>query len=149
MKNKCVLHVLAIGSQKWYMQFSARYASLTQTYKFEFISDVANANARLDHNSYDVLVIEDAFIKDNSINLFKKAYAMSRPTIIICNSPFRYISYILWKKFDIWPNKFTLAKSMIFIRSKNDLTVLDNIQTLQKCHDNLKAITDEISSVVF
>ena len=35
---------------------------LKDIYKFEFITDINIANKRLDHNSYDVLVIEDAFI---------------------------------------------------------------------------------------
>ena len=149
MSNKLSLNILAIGSVEWYKSFSTRYAGVSKHYKFEFISDLNNAISRLDHNSYDVLVIEDDFIKNNSITLSKKAYAMSRPTIILCSSLLRYISYILWKKFDAWPNKFTISKDMIFIKLSNDLSILDDITSLQDCHKNLKKISDEISSVVF
>lgn len=149
MSNKLSLNILAIGSVEWYKSFSTRYAGVSKHYKFEFISNLNNAISRLDHNSYDVLVIEDDFIKNHSIILSKKAYAMSRPTIILCSSLLRYISYILWKKFDAWPNKFTISKDMIFIKFSNDLSILDNITLLQDCHNNLKKISDEISSVVF
>lgn len=149
MKDELVLNILAIGSVEWYKNFSTRYAGLSKTYKFEFISDLDKALARLDHNSYDVLIIEDNFIKDNSITLSKKAYAMSRPTIILCSSYLRYISYILWKKFDTWPNRFTTSKEMIFIKHANDLSILDDITSIQKCHKNLKKISNEISSIVF
>ena len=149
MSNKLSLNILAIGSVEWYKSFSTRYVRVSKPYKFAFISDLNNAISRLDHNSYDVLVIEDDFIKNNSITLSKKAYAMSRPTIILCSSLLRYISYILWKKFDAWPNKFTISKDMIFIKLSNDLSILDDITSLQDCHKNLKKISDEISSVVF
>lgn len=74
---------------------------------------------------------------------------MSRPTIILCSSFIRYLLYILWKIFDDWPNKFTLSKKMIFIKRINDLTILNNIDLLQKCHNNLNEISKEISSIVF
>ena len=57
--------------------------------------------------------------------------------------------YILWKIFDDWPNKFTLSKKMIFIKRINDLRILNNIDLLQKCHNNLNEISKEISSIVF
>ena len=138
MKDELVLNILAIGSVEWYKSFSTRYAGLSKTYKFEFISDLDKALARLDHNSYDVLIIEDNFIKDNSITLS-----------ILCSSYLRYISYILWKKFDAWPNRFTTSKEMIFIKHANDLSILDNITSIQNCHKNLKKISNEISSVIF
>ena len=40
MKDELVLNILAIGSVEWYKNFSTRYAGLSKTYKFEFISDL-------------------------------------------------------------------------------------------------------------
>lgn len=122
---------------------------LKDIYKFEFITDINIANKRLDHNSYDVLVIEDAFIKNNSINLFKKAYAMSRPTIILCNSYYRYFYYTFWKHFSKWSNKFKISKEMIFITYTNNISILDDIPFLHSCQLNLSRISSEISSIVF
>ncbi len=149
MKDNLHLNILVVGSVKWYDTFSKYFKNKTTRYHFEFISELNKAILRLDHNSYDVLIIEDNYIKDNSIKLSKKAYAMSRPTIILCSSFIRYLLYILWKIFDDWPNKFTLSKKMIFIKRINDLTILNNINLLQKCHNNLNEISKEISSIVF
>ena len=149
MKDNLHLNILVVGSVKWYDTFLKYFKNKTARYHFEFISELNKAILRLDHNSYDVLIIEDNYIKDNSIKLSKKAYAMSRPTIILCSSFIRYLLYILWKIFNDWPNKFTLSKKMIFIKRINDLTILNNIDLLQKCHNNLNEISKEISSIVF
>ncbi len=149
--DKLDLNILVVGSTKWFNTFKEHFKNKPThpNYKFEFISKLNDAIARLDHNSYDVLIIEDDYIKDNSIQLSKKAYAMSRPTIILCSSFIRYILYLLWKTFDDWPNTFTISKKMIFIKKMNDLSILDNTELLQKCHNRLDEISKEISSIVF
>lgn len=143
------LHVLVVGSAEWYKEFSGRYEQLSDTYEFEFISDVSSAKGRLEHNSYDVLIIDSDFIKEHSIQLSKMAYAMSRPVIIVCNSLIKYICQLLWKRYSYWTNRFTISKSMIFFKLKRDLSILDDTSFFFESHNNLKNISAQITSIVF
>jgi hypothetical protein len=52
------LNLLIIGNQNWYNKFISSMNVLTETYNIEYISDIKQANARLWHNSYDILLLE-------------------------------------------------------------------------------------------
>ena len=79
------LNILIIGNQDWYNTIQPILAELTEKYTTEYINDIDAANKRLWHNSYDILLLEEKFSRENTINLTKMSYAMSRPSIILCN----------------------------------------------------------------
>lgn len=142
------LHILAIGSNKWNLKIRELCYSFIPKFEIEFISNINIAKDRLNHNSYDILLIEDEYINRNSIVLSKMAYAMSRPTVIMCNSIFRLVYYYLWKKFAEWPNKFKISKKMIQFKYINNISFLLDKHLIFDSHNNLKNISNEIISVL-
>ncbi len=85
----------------------------------EKISDEEAAFKRLDHNSYDVLLLEDGFVK-NTLDLPIMAYAMTRPSIIICKSIFKLLYYYCWRFFSRFSRNFKLSKILINFAMKDD-----------------------------
>jgi hypothetical protein len=101
---------------------------------------------RLNHNSYDILLLEDNFSKFNTIRLSTMAYAMSRPTIIICNSYFKQLYYtIFWKYFSKFCRRFKTSRKLIFF-TKNNSKHAEMVEHLAKNHlQYFQQINDEIT----
>lgn len=124
MNNFCKtekIRILAIGNNKFINSLSQIFlAKLESAYVLETITDEKTALKRLNHNSYDVLLLQDKFSKYNTIRLSTMAYAMSRPTIIICNSILKQFYYsILWKHFSKFTRRFKTSKQLIFFSMNN------------------------------
>ena len=113
-----IIKVLAIGNEKFVKRLSDCISSelKDQTITFEFITDESRALSRLNHNSYDVLVLQDGFSKYNTIRLSTMAYAMSRPTIILCSNIFKLIYYKFVKHFSYFFRNFKVSKKLIHFR---------------------------------
>ena len=68
-KNPHKINLLVIGNKDWYESLLNVLCSLDEVYTVEFISDIYAANARLWHNSYDILLLEEDFSKKYTIFL--------------------------------------------------------------------------------
>jgi hypothetical protein len=79
----------------------------------ESITNVDKAKKRLEHNSYDILLLKDGFIKDGTIKAASMAYAMTRPTIIITSNVFRLIYYTAWHYCSEFSNLYKISKKLI------------------------------------
>ena len=112
--NKKNINLLLIGNKKWYKEFIPFLTDLDSNYTIEYISNIELANARLWHNSYDILVLEESFSKKHTIELSKMSYAMSRPTIIICNNSLKLFLYFIWKHFSDFTSRFITSKKLIY-----------------------------------
>jgi len=99
---------------------------------------------RLYHNSYDILILQDGFSKYSSVRLSAMAYAMSRPTIILCDNIFKLLCHKFQKHFGRFFRCFKTSKKMIHFRkinSKYSSLVID----LSKNYKNyLEMISDDI-----
>lgn len=117
----CKIRILAMGDAAFVHSLNNIFlANLLDGYCLETILDEKLALQRLNHNSYDILLLQDGFSKYNTIRLSTMAYAMSRPTIIICNSIFKLIYYTLfWKPFSKFTRHFKTSKKLIFFSSNN------------------------------
>lgn len=113
------INLLIIGNKEWYEVFSSVLHNLDNDYTIEYISDINVAKQRLWRNSYDILLLEENFSKENTIDLTKMSYAMSRPSIIICDNKIKLWLYWIWKHFSDFTSKFITAKKLIyFLRIK-------------------------------
>lgn len=140
------LNLLIIGNQDWYKQFISSISILTETYNIEYISDIKQANARLWHNSYDILLLEQKFSNDHTIKLTKMSYAMSRPSIIFCNNKLTLICYKLWKHLSSFTNKFSTSKKLIYFLKNHDKQTIKFINDLSQHHQYLDIISKEIQN---
>lgn len=147
--NKSEIKLLLIGDKEWCNRLQHKINVFNINFIYEIISDVNEANERLDHNSYDVLVISEKFTKKYSIHLSKKAYAMSRPTFIICDSLLTNIKYTLWKFFSKFSRTYKTYKKLVFFSL--DLPKLSLVENLGKTHQTFFAsICKEIdASLIF
>ena len=107
----------------------------------EKVTDKEIAFKRLDHNSYDVLVLQDGFVK-NILELPIMAYAMTRPSIIVCKGFFRLLYFCFWHYFSKFSRKFKLSKKLINFAVEDDDNVYKNylkqlVVYLSKNHLNL------------
>ena len=118
------IRILAIGNIEFINSLNSIFLSkVIDHYGIETISDEKMALKRLNHNSYDILLLEDNFSKFNTIRLSTMAYAMSRPTIIICNSYFKQLYYtIFWKYFSKFCRRFKTSRKLIFFTKRKDMT---------------------------
>lgn len=146
MESHKKLNLLIIGNQTWYNQFISDIDILTKTYNIEYISDINQANKRLWHNSYDILLLEEKFSNEHTIKLTKMSYAMSRPSIIFCNNTIKLLSYKLWKHLSDFTNKFKTSKKLIFFLKNKDKQTVSFINTLSHNHQYLDIITKEIQN---
>lgn len=119
--NNNKIRILAIGDNEYLNSLSRVFLfNLTETYSLETISNEKQALKRLNHNSYDVLLLQDGFTKYNTIRLSTMAYAMSRPTIIICKSIFKQFLYsYFWKPFSKFTRRFKTSRKLIFFTINN------------------------------
>lgn len=144
MNIKKHINLLVIGNKEWYNSLLTILCGLNEIYTVEYISDIRKANARLWHNSYDILLLEEKFSEAYTIDLSKMSYAMSRPSIILCDNIFKIICYKFWKKFSIFTNKFITSQKMILFAKNNDKTLLNTISDLAHHHQYFDIITNEI-----
>ena len=129
INDEITYRILIIGSQEFQDNLRSKYLSRISTFKFtlETIIDEKEALKRLNHNSYDLLLLEDNFSKYSTIRLATMAYAMSRPTIIICKSIFKELYYFIWKHFSTFSKRFKISRKLIYfslINSNNTKLVL-------------------------
>ena len=115
-----MIKVLVIGSTNWIDRTEANLLSgLNFPTSIEKISNEETARERLTHNSYDVLLLQDNFI-DRTIDLTKLAYAMTRPSIIICNSFVNRVKYMLWRTFSRFSRHHKIASKLIHFADESD-----------------------------
>ena len=148
--NNYKIRILAIGRKSFIESLSKIFLiKLVDCYNLETITSKKQAIERLNHNSYDILLLQDGFYKSNTIRLSKMAFAMSRPTIIICDSIFKSIYYsFFWKRFSTFTRRFKTAKKLIFF-STNNSKYFKLIQYLALNHTQyFDTINSEISSKV-
>ena len=148
--NNYKIRILAIGRKSFIESLSKNFlVKLANCYNLETITNKKQAVQRLNHNSYDLLLLQDGFYKNNTLKLSKMAYAMSRPTIIICNSIFKAIYYsFFWKHFSTFTRRFKTSKKLIFF-STNNSKYFKLIKYLALSHTQyFDTINSEISSNV-
>lgn len=144
-QTKYDIKLLVIGTENWLTDFQTITNNLSISYHIQFISDITIAQQRLWHNSYDILIIEEQFTHKYTIDLSKMAYAMFRPSIVICNSIFKILKYKLWHFLSKFSNKYKTFKK---INSYIKLTEKDIISLIEYYHNNkcdVNTITKEIS----
>lgn len=115
------IKILVIGKDTFTKSLKECFLlKLSSHYELEIINDEKAALKRLNHNSYDVLLLEDEFSKYNTIRLSMMAYAMSRPTIVICKSIIKKLYYsICWKYFSKYSRRFKTTRKLIFFSINN------------------------------
>lgn len=115
------IRILVIGDIEFIESLNQIFlVKLVPKFSLEAISNEKQALQRLNHNSYDILLLQDGFSKYNTIRLSTMAYAMSRPTIIICNSIIKQVYYMLyWKHFSKFTRRFRTSKKLIFFSMNN------------------------------
>ena len=87
------LHILIIGNGEWIKKHDAFLKDLSADFELQYITNIDEALQRLWHNSYDLLIIEHKFCKQNTIDLTKYSYARSKPSIIVCQNMFVELYY--------------------------------------------------------
>ena len=89
------IKVLIIGKDEWVEKLSKRLERINECFIIEKIKDEVLAKKRLQHNSYNILILQDNFSSLDPIRLASLAYAMTRPSIIVCSNIFKYIWFRL------------------------------------------------------
>lgn len=107
------IKILVIGTHDWIDGLSNELAKMEESFTIERIEDEGAAVKRLAHNSYNILLIQDGFSKIDSIRLASLAYAMTRPSVILCRSRLRYIRYKAWRFFSKFSRKFKTSRVLI------------------------------------
>lgn len=141
------IRILVIGDIEFIESLNQIFlVKLVQKFSLETISNEKQALQRLNHNSYDILLLQDGFSKYNTIRLSTMAYAMSRPTIIICKNAIKQIYYsIYWKHFSKFCRRFKTCKKLIFF-AVNDTKHSDLVEYLANNHlQYFETINSEIS----
>lgn len=144
--KKHIINLLVVGHKSWYNRFIQDLKILPDDYTVEYISDINAANARLWHNSYDILLLEEQFSKEHTIKLSQMSYAMSRPSIILCKNQFKLFSYNIWKALSKFTNSFITSKKLIFFRNERDKRLINFINELANHHQFFDIITQEIDA---
>ncbi len=63
------IKVLLIGDSKWTDGISSILRSKNANVPLEIINDKKAANQRLEHNSYDVLILQERFARNDTLHL--------------------------------------------------------------------------------
>lgn len=146
IQNKnTIVKLLVIGHTDWLSKLQQITNKLTINDHIQFISDIQQAKKRLWHNSYDILIIQQKFTKQNTIDLSKMAYAMFRPSIVVCDSPFKLLNYTLWQFFSKFSRKYKTFKEINKFTnfSQKEILYWIHYYHINKCDVDL--ITKEIS----
>lgn len=132
--NKKRTNILVIGNKKWFDKNRTFFEKLQLKYGVEYINDSQKALNRLWHNSYDILIIEQKFCKENTLKLSKSAYARSKPSIILCSNIFVEMLYKIWKGFSNYTNICQTMKKLMFIYYGFSKKLEDFIDSLAQCN---------------
>lgn len=114
------IRILAIGEKEWIANLNKDILhNLEETYTLEIIINEQEAIERLTHNSYDILILQDDFSPKQSLHLATLAYAMTRPSLILCNSYLKLLMYKFWKVFSKFARKYKISRKLIFFNHYN------------------------------
>lgn len=153
MEPDKIIKILCIGNNKLQNKIKL-FEQNNFKYVIELLSNEKNTiKHRLQHNSYDILIIDYNFLRSDIsiLDIFsfnKMAFAMSRPSIILCNNIFQklYLKCLLFHTSLLL--KFQSAKSFIHILSnkqlKNNLYIINNSLVY---HQYISKISNEIYTV--
>lgn len=129
--NLPTLNILVVGNQNWIKKHKKFFDELKNYYKIQYLTTIADATQRLWHNSYDILLIEHKFCKENTIDLTSYSYARSKPSIILCQNVFVKLYYDLWKKFSGMAKICnTIRRLMFVIVQKDDSNLLYHVNRI-------------------
>lgn len=130
------VNILVIGEQKWQVEHKLFFSKLHQLYTVQYISDVQQAMQRLWHNSYDMLLIQQQFCKQNSIKLSQLSYARSKPSIILCNSIVMQWFYKFWKRFNRFTKVCASIRKLMYVYRSVNKNLLQQINTIANSEHN-------------
>jgi hypothetical protein len=121
------IKILIIGNPNWITLFKLKILdNLPSDYHLESISNIIDAKNRLNHNSYDILIIQNSFSKEHTICLAKFAYAMTRPSLIIYNSLLSLLKAKICRLFSKFFNKFKLTHKLIHFETLDNIKLINN-----------------------
>lgn len=140
------IRILIIGESKWINQFKTDVlVSLQSDFETETISELKAAQDRLSHNSYDILILQNRFKKTDSVELASLAFAMTRPSIIICQNILSLIICKFYKMFSRFFNKYKISRKLIYFNLNNS-SVNKKILSLSKDYKKFyNMVNEEIS----
>lgn len=150
MKN---IRVLAIGNSQWIAKLDKEILQkLEETYTLEIISEEQAAIERLTHNSYDILILQDDFCPKQSIYLATLAYAMTRPSLILCKSYIKLMVYKMWKIFSTFARKYKISRKLIYFNHYNseyikliEYLAFNHLQYFNQVNEEVKNNTSNIN----
>lgn len=150
MKN---IRVLAIGNSQWIAKFDKEILQkLEETYTLEIITEEHAAIERLTHNSYDILILQDDFCPKQSIYLATLAYAMTRPSLILCKSYIKLMIYKMWKVFSTFARKYKISRKLIYFNHYNseyikliEYLAFNHLQYFNQVNEEVKNNTSNIN----
>ena len=112
--NEPILNILVVGDEEWIKDHQDLIKILKKSYTLEYKTEIKDALQRLWHNSYDILLIDQEFVKHYTIDLTKLAYARSKPSVIMCKDIFTTAYYKLWKKFSKMTKTCKTMRQLMF-----------------------------------
>lgn len=112
--DKQKLNILVVGDQTWIKSHQDLIKILQKSYTLEYKIKIKDALQRLWHNSYDILLIDQEFVKRHTIDLTRMAYARSKPSIILCKGVISSTYYKLWKRFSKMSKACPTMKQLMF-----------------------------------
>lgn len=150
MKN---IRVLAIGNSQWIAKLDKEILQkLEETYTLEIITEEQAAIERLTHNSYDILILQDDFCPKESIHLATLAYAMTRPSLILCKSYIKLMIYKMWKIFSTFARKYKISRKLIYFNHYNseyikliEYLAFNHLQYFNQVNEEVKNNTSNIN----
>lgn len=106
--------ILIISDENTYNQIVQHISTYTPNVDYELITVKEEAIARLQHNNYDVLLLQYGFIQNlHSYDLLKMSYAMCKPSIILHNSIINYTIDKLLFRFSTMHKNYIFSKFLI------------------------------------
>lgn len=124
-----ITHILVVGNQDW-IDRQDFLKELEKEYSIQYLTTYKEASKRLWHNSYDLLIIENRFCKQHSIDLTTYSYARSKPSIILCQNKMVKLYYDLWKKFSRIVKVCATLKKLMFTLVEDDSSLISNIKKI-------------------
>lgn len=128
-ETKKLAHILVVGNQQW-IDNQEFLKKLEQDYDVQYLTTYREASERLWHNSYDLLIIENRFCKQHSIDLTEYSYARSKPSIILCQNILIKWYYDFWKKFSRIAKICATLKKLMFTIVQTDKSLLYDINKI-------------------
>lgn len=104
-------NVLLVGRTDWCESMK----SLLEAHHFhvESIDNVPDAEKRLSHNNFGLLVIDDDFCRSKTMRFATLTFALTKPTIIKCSTLCRFLFNVAMK-FNKWLFKrFNMAGKVV------------------------------------